>query len=154
MKKFLKFVSAFCVFAAALSFASSSCAAVSITIQNNREHNLSFAFCWAGFDKPDDRRIGWYNVKAGESKTFTFKDAQYALTAQDFGYYAMGGGKVWTGKADDERPLPVIIHPKQAFKGSPDDPIDGGRKVYFRHIKLKETSDDKVNGSATLTFNP
>ena len=154
MNNFRKFVSAFCVFAASLIFASSSCAAVTITIHNNRDHNLSFAFCWAGFDKPDDRRIGWYNVKAGESKTFTFNDAQYALTAQDFGYYAMGGGKVWTGKADDERPLPVIIHPKQAFKGSPDDPIDGGRKVYFRHIKLKETSDDMVNGSATLTFNP
>ncbi len=106
-----------------------------------------------GSTKPDDRRIGWYNVKAGESKTFTFNDAQYALTAQDFGYYAMGGGKVWTGRRMTSVPLPVIIHPKQAFKGSPEDSIDGGRK-YFRHIKLKETSDDKVNGSATLTFNP
>ena len=154
MKNFRKFVFVFCVFAASLSFASLSRAAVKITVQNNRGHSLSFAFCWAGFDKPDDRRIGWYNVNAGESKTFTFNDAQYALTAQDFGYYAMGGGKVWTGKADDERPLPVIIHLKRAFKGNPEDPIDGGRKVYFRHIKLKETSDDKVNGSGTLTFNP
>jgi hypothetical protein len=154
MNNFRKFVFVFCVFAASLIFASSSSAAVTITIQNNRDHNLSLAFRWAGFDTPDDRRIGWYNVKAGESKTFTFKDAEYALTAQDFGYYATGGGKVWKGKADDERPLPVIIHPKQAFKGSPDDPIDGGRKVYFRHIKLKETSDDRENGSATLTFNP
>ena len=154
MKNFRKFVFVFCVFAASLSFASSSLAAVKITVQNNRSHSLSFAFCWAGFDKPDDRRIGWYTVNAGESKTFTFNDAQYALTAQDFGYYAMGGGKVWTGKADDERPLPVIIHLKRAFKGNPEDPIDGGRKVYFRHIKLKETSDDKVNGSGTLTFNP
>ncbi|MGD9821410.1 MAG: hypothetical protein AB7U27_07630, partial [Aminobacteriaceae bacterium] len=65
MKNFLKFVSVVCVLAASLIFASSSCAAVTITIQNNRDHNLSFAFCWAGFDTPDDRRIGWYNVKAG-----------------------------------------------------------------------------------------
>jgi len=154
MKNFRKYIFVFCVFAATLSFASSSYAAVTITIQNNRDHNLSFAFCWAGFDQPDDRRIGWYNVKAGESKTFTFKDAQYALTEQYFGYYAVGGGKVWTGRANDERPLPVIIHPKQAFKGNPEDPIEGGKKVYFRHLKLKETSDDRVNGSATLTFNP
>ena len=154
MKNFRKFVFVFCVFAASLSFASSSCAAVSITIHNNRDHNLSFAFCWAGFDKPDDRRTGWYNVKAGESKTFTFKDAQYALTAQDFGYYATGGGKVWSGKADDERPLPVIIHLKRAFKGHPEDPIDGGKKVYFRHINLKQASNDPANGSATLNFKP
>ena len=154
MKNFRKYIFVFCVFAATLSFASSSYAAVTITIQNNRDHNLSFAFCWAGFDQPDDRRIGWYNVKAGESKTFTFKDADYPLTAQDFGYYATGGGKVWSGKADDERPLPVIIHLKRAFKGHPEDPIDGGKKVYFRHIKLKQASNDPANGSATLNFKP
>ncbi|MDD2452660.1 MAG: hypothetical protein PHI81_03235 [Synergistaceae bacterium] len=154
MKNFRKFVFVFCVFAASLSFASSSLAAVKITVQNNRSHSLSFAFCWAGFDIPDDRRIGWYNVKAGESKTFTFKDADYPLTAQDFGYYATGGGKVWSGKADDERPLPVIIHLKRAFKGHPEDPIDGGKKVYFRHINLKQASNDPANGSATLNFKP
>jgi len=154
MKNFRKYIFVFCVFAATLSFASSSYAAVTITIQNNRDHNLSFAFCWAGFDQPDDRRIGWYNVKAGESKTFTFKDADYPLTAQDFGYYATGGGKVWSGKADDERPLPVIIHLKRAFKGHPEDPIDGGKKVYFRHINLKQASNDPANGSATLNFKP
>ncbi len=154
MKNFLKFVSVVCVLAASLIFGSSSCAAVTITIHNNRDHNLSFAFCWAGFDKPDDRRIGWYNVKAGESKTFTFKDAQYALHCAGLRVLRHGRRKGLGGKADVDRPLPVIIHPKQAFKGSPDDPVDGGRKVYFRHIKLKETSDDMVNGSATLTFNP
>ncbi len=30
-------------------------------------------FLLGRFSIPDDRRIGWYNVKAGESKTFTFK---------------------------------------------------------------------------------
>ena len=154
MKNFRKFVLFFCVFAAALSFTESSCAAVKITIQNNRDHNLSLAFRWAGFDTPDDRRSGWYTVKSGESKTFNFEDAVYALTEQDFGFYATGGGKTWRGSPEDERPLPVIIHPKQAFQGGPDDPVDGGKKVFFRHINLKETGNDRKDGSATLTFNP
>ena len=154
MKNFLKFVSVVCVLAASLIFASSSCAAVTITIHNNRDHNMSFAFCWAGFDKPDDRRSGWYNVRGGESKTLTFEDAVYALTEQDFGFYATGGGKVWRGSPEDERPLPVIIHPKQAFRGGPEDPVDGGKKVYFRRIHLKETGSDRKDGKATLTFNP
>jgi hypothetical protein len=93
-------------------------------------------------------------VKAGESRTITFKDAVYALTAQDFGYYATGGGKVWAGKSNDERPLAVIIHPKGKFGGHPGDSIDGGKRVYFRHISLKQTDDSRENGSATLTFNP
>jgi len=138
----------------AVCFAPRSEAAVKVTIKNNRPHNMSFAFCWAGFDSPDNRRSGWYSVKAGETRTITFKDTVYALTAQEFGYYATGGGSVWAGKPSDERPLEVIIHPKDKFGGHPDDPISGGKKVYFRHINLKETGDTREDGTATLTFNP
>ena len=125
-----------------------------ITVKNNRDHNLSLAFRWAGFDLPDDRRSGWYIVPSGESKTFTFKDAYYPMTAEGFGYYATGGEKVWAGKSGDEH-MAVIIHPKNKFSGHPDDPISGGKKVVFRRVALKETDDGtRENATATLTFNP
>ena len=138
--------------------ASVSEAAVSVTVKNNRSHNMSFAFCWQGFDMPDDMSKGWYNVKAGETRTITFKDVVYALTAQGFGYYATGtpkGGKklTWAGKGGDEL-MEYYIHPKESFTGSRDEPIEGGQKVPFRKVKLKETGSDRTDGSATLTFNP
>jgi hypothetical protein len=154
MKNFKKFALAVCVFTVASCFSAKADAVIKITVKNNRDHNLSLAFRWAGFDTPDDKRSGWHTVKAGESRTITFKDAVYALTAQDFGYYATGGGKVWQGSANDERPNPVIIHPKNKFDGHPEDPISGGKQVYFRHVKLKQTDDSRENGSAALTFNP
>jgi opacity protein-like surface antigen len=148
-----KFTAAFLAVLLAVCFAAASAdAAIKITIKNNRNHNMTFAFRWSGFDLPDDRRSGWYNVPSGESKTFTFKDADYFLTAQDFGYYATGGGKVWQGKSGDERPLDVIINPNGKFSGHPDDPITGGKKVFFRHVALKETGAN--DATATLTFNP
>jgi hypothetical protein len=113
---------------------------------------MSFAFCWAGFDTPDDRRSGWYIVNAGATRTITLKDAVYALTAQEFGYYAKGGGSAWSGRANEGRRL-VIIHPTNAFSGHPDNPIAGGERVYFRYIKLTAAAN-RENGSATLTFNP
>jgi hypothetical protein len=127
-------------------------AEIKVTIKNNRSHSMSFAFCWAGFDTPDDRRSGWYNVNAGETRTITLKDAVYALTAQGFGYYAKGGGGVWSGRTNDERRL-VIIHPTSAFSGHPDNPISGGERVYFRYIKLTAAAN-RQDGSVSLTFNP
>lgn len=152
MKKFGLFIFLICALTG--PFVTQSDAAIKITVKNNRNHTLTLAFRWAGFDSPDDRRSGWYSVKAGESKTITLKKATYALTAQDFGYYATGGGKVWKGSAKDKRPLKTVIHPKKAFSGHPEDPINGGVTVYFRHIKLKETGNTREDGSATLTFNP
>jgi hypothetical protein len=99
-------------------------------------------------------------VKAGETRTITFKDVVWALNnAHDtFGYYAYGtprGEKTvyWKGKGGDEY-MDYYIHPKSAFTGSHDDPIDGGQKVSFRKIKLKEVGGERTDGSATLTFNP
>ena len=37
----------------------------------------------------------------------------------------------------DERPNPVIIHPENKFSGHSEDTISGGKKVYFRQVKLK-----------------
>ena len=145
---------------AAAIFIGASCAnaEVKVTIKNNRSHNLSFAFCWAGFDYEYDVSKGWYNVKAGESRTITFKDAVYALTSENFGYYAYGtpkGGKTlyWKGKDDDEY-MKFYIHKSEAFTGNHDDPISGGQKVSFRRVKLTEKGDSREDGSATLTFNP
>ncbi|MDR1622939.1 MAG: hypothetical protein LBS00_11245 [Synergistaceae bacterium] len=93
------------VLAAALtvSFSAPAETAVTVAIRNNRSHNMSFAFRWTGFD--DDNRSGWYTVKAGETRTIMFKDVVYVFTSPDFGYYATGGGRVWPGSANDERPL-------------------------------------------------
>ena len=124
-------------------------AEIRITIKNNRSHNISFAFCWNGFDSPDDRRSGWYNVKAGETRTITFKDAIAPLTMDGFGYYAEGGGSVWRG---DMRQ--VIIHPKKSFGGHPNGSVQGGKKVGFRKISLKKVGDANTDAVATLTFNP
>jgi uncharacterized membrane protein len=144
------------ILALSLHLASGADAAVKITIKNNRSHTMSFAFCWAGFDYPDDVSNGWYNVKAGETRTITLKNAVYALTFKNFGYYAKGtpeGGKTlyWKGKGGDEY-MAFYIHHKQSFTGSHDDPIDGGQKADFRKVNLKKVSQE--DGSATLTFNP
>jgi hypothetical protein len=143
------------VLALTILFSATAAAAIKVTIRNNRNHTISVAFRWSGFDTYDDRRAGWYVVKAGGTKTVNFASAAYALTAQDFGYYAYGGGKVWSGKNTDSRPLPVIIHPKNKFGGHPNGSINGGKRVYFRRMNLKETpGSGRENATATLTFNP
>ena len=116
---------------------------ITITVNNYRSHIISIAFCWAGFDAEDDRRLGWYNVNPGESKTFPIVEADYRLTSGSFGFYAMGGGNVWSGNLRN-----VVIHKSKAFDGNPDDPIEGGETVGFQKIELSE------NGAATLNFAP
>ena len=128
-------------------FVSQANAEIKITIKNNKSHNLSFAFRWLGFDMPDDKVKGWYSVPAGQTKTFTF-DVAYALTASGFGYYAQGGGKTWRGD------LEGWIHPKSKFSGNLHEMPSGMKKVGYRVIKLRQTSDDRVNGAATITFGP
>jgi hypothetical protein len=145
MKKFNVFFTAFCVIFAALCIASASEAKVTITVNNNRSYSLKMAFRWSGFDLPDDRRSGWFTVPANTTKKFTI-DVAYALTADSFGYYATGGGKVWQGKSGD---LAVIIHPTKNFSGHPDTKISGGKKVYFRRVKLKGSEE---TGRGTLNF--
>ncbi|MDL2271709.1 hypothetical protein LJC23_01600 [Desulfovibrio sp. OttesenSCG-928-I05] len=108
---------------------------------------MSFCFRWAGFDSPDDRVKGWYNVPAGATKTFTFSEVIYAHTSGSFGYYASGGNKVWTGD------LKGWISPGKAFTGTPDRVASGGKKVGYRKITLRVGSN-REDGSATLTFNP
>ena len=134
-------------------------AAITVTVNNNRSHALSLSFCWAGFDYDDDVSKGWYVVKAGETRKITLKDVQYHFTAESFGYYAKGTPKgektiYWRGKDDDSEYMAFYIHQSEAFTGSHDNPIKGGQKVHFRHMKLKETGNSRTDGSATLTFNP
>ena len=147
--KFIFFIAALSMAMVIFVGAQRADAEVKITIKNNRSHNMSFAFCWSGFDFPDDRRSGWYNVKSGESRTITFKDAISSLTMDGFGYYAEGGGSTWRG---DMRQ--VIIDPKKAFSGHPDGSIQGGKRVGFRKITLKKTGNDNTDATASLTFNP
>lgn len=127
---------------------------VKITLNNNRSQTISVAFCWSGFDSPDDRRIGWYQVKPGESRVITLNSAVSSLTMEGFGFYAnepVANGKrvVWSG--DLRR---VIIDPKNAFAGHPEDPAPGGVEVGFRKVKLKEVGDRNTDAVATLNFNP
>ncbi|MDI9370722.1 MAG: hypothetical protein QM446_07380 [Synergistota bacterium] len=127
---------------------------VNVTIINNRPHKLFVAFCWAGFDSVDDRRIGWYPVEPGQSRAINLGSAVSSLTMNEFGFYAMGtmnnGKKIsWSGDLRE-----VVIDPKNSFDGHPDDPIRGGQTVGFRQLKLKKVGDRNMDAVATLTFNP
>ncbi len=127
---------------------------IKITLKNNRSHNIAVAFCWSGFDYPDDQRKGWYVVKPDESRVITLKDAVAAMTWDGFGFYAQGTSKngrkvTWSGSLKQ-----VIIHPTKAFSGHPDDPIQGGTRVGFRKVNLKRVGDSRTDAVATLAFNP
>ena len=157
-RNFIFFIAALSLAAIILIGAPRADAEIKVTIKNNRSHTISLAFCWSGFDYEDDVSKGWYNVKAGETRTITLKDAQYHFTAESFGYYAKGtpaGGKTlyWKGKDDNEY-MQFYIHPSESFTGSHDTRISGGQKVAFRNVSLKETGNSRTDGSASLTFNP
>jgi uncharacterized membrane protein len=142
MKKFKAFFTVFSMIFAAVCIVSVSEAEARVTIgvQNTTKDKVYLAFRWSGFDMPDDRRQGWFVVQAGKFEAFTFEDVVYGLTADDFGYYAEGGGKVWAGKSSDKH-MGVIIHSTKSFKGHPDAPISGGKKVYFKRLSLKQLGD-------------
>ena len=156
MKKTLVKTAGLFVLAALLAVhcASRAEAWIKITLKNNRSHNIAVAFCWSGFDYPDDQRKGWYVVKPDESRVITLKDAVAAMTWDGFGFYAQGTSKngrkvTWSGSLKQ-----VIIHPTKAFSGHPDDPIQGGTRVGFRKVNLKRVGDSRTDAVATLTFNP
>lgn len=144
--------------ALAVCRAAPSEAQVKIKVVNKRSHDLSFAFCWRLYEDKGRtliKRIGWYSVSGGQSKAFIFNEALYDRTRNYFGYYAEGGGKVWQGKPYPDG-VEVIINPKGKFDGYADDPIPGGKKVYFRIIDLKDANENdqfnKKDAYATLTF--
>ena len=156
MKKTLLKTAGICVLAALLAAqcVSAAEALIKITLKNNRSHNIAVAFCWSGFDFPDDQRKGWYVVKPDESRVITLADAVAAMTMDEFGFYAQGtlkNGKkvIWSGDMKN-----VIIHPTKAFSGHPDDPIKGGARVGFRKVNIKKVGDSQTDAVATLTFNP
>ena len=125
---------------------------VKITLNNNRSHSISVAFCWDGFDIPDDQRKGWYVVQPGESREINLGSAVASLTMDGFGFYAKGtlkNGKkiVWAGDLKQ-----VIIHPSKAFGGHPEDNIPGGVTVGFRKVNLKKVGDQNTDAVATITF--
>ncbi len=135
-------------------YAPAAQAKVTVTVINNRSSTMWLAFCWNGFDMPDDRRVGWYSVKAGETRKLVFKNAISSLTMDGFGYYATSkndAGKKVVWKGDMRQ---VIIHPKKSFAGHPDDSIDGGKAVGFRKIKLKKIGGENTDATAKLIFNP
>ena len=127
---------------------------IKITLNNNRSHKIFVAFCWAGFDYDDDRRIGWYPVEAGQSREINLGSAISSLTMDEFGFYAMGtrenGKKVyWSGDLKN-----VMINPSKSFDGHPDTPINGGVEVGFRQMKLRKVGDNNTDAVGTLNFNP
>ncbi|MEA4881297.1 MAG: hypothetical protein VB045_07460 [Synergistaceae bacterium] len=127
---------------------------IKITLNNKRSHSIAVAFCWSGFDYPDDQRKGWYLVKPGKSRVITLADVVSSMTMEGFGFYAKGtpkGGNtvVWSGDMKQ-----VIIDPKNAFDGHPEDPIPGGVTVGFQKVTLKKVGDQNTDAVATLSFNP
>ena len=163
--KNMKWKVVFAVFLAAAIFigvfgVSSAEAEVKITIRNNRSHNMSFAFRWAGFDPYYSK--GWYRVNAGETRTITLSQPNIPLSRDSFGYYAMGGGSAWRGNNNDG--FEGWIHPTEAFEfeffpgDNPTQPKSGMQKVFFRKVNLRGTGEKDQwgaeKGAATLTFNP
>jgi uncharacterized membrane protein len=133
---------------------------VKVNIKNNRSYSIFVAFCWQNFDTEDDKSKGWFKVEAGKSTTVTIKSAIWQLTQDGFGYYATetsnGKTRYWRGKGGDEQ-MEYYIHPKKTFTGSHNEPIDGGKLVSFRKMKMREAgtnADGSINGIANLTFNP
>ena len=135
-------------------------AEVKVTIKNNRSHNMSFAFRWAGFDPYHSK--GWWTVKAGETRTITIQTVMQ-MSSGSFGYYATGGGSTWRGNNDTGRE--GWIHPKESFEfeffpdDNPGNPKSGMQKVLFRPFEPKRGAPNPKlgggdRGSATLTFNP
>jgi len=144
-----KIIAALFLTASILTGAPRADADVTITVINNLPHTMSLAFCWAGFDDPDDGKRGWFNVETGQTRVITLGEVSYRLSSESFGYYAQGGQTAWGGNLRQ-----VVIDPKKAFRGHPDDPIEGGITVGFRKVNLKDGDEDGDNGIATLTFNP
>ena len=145
-----KFILALFLAAAIFIGAPRADAELRVTIKNNRSHTLTFAFFYDAAND-DGFTTGWYNVKAGESRTITVnKDVPYRISSS-IGYYATGGGKVWQGSSDNGRRR--WIDPNNAFTHNADKgSIKGGKQVYFRIVRLTEGSNEL--GSTTLTFNP
>jgi hypothetical protein len=142
MKKFKAFFTSFSVIFVAVSIISVSLvseaeARITIGVKNTTKDKVYIAFCWGDFPKP--RRQGWSGIAAGETKTFTFEDAMFGVTVEEFGYYAQGGGKVWAGTSSNG--IGVIIHPNNSFKGNTLDPISGGKKVYFKRVTIKQVGE-------------
>jgi hypothetical protein len=156
MKKFKAFFTAFSVIFVAVSIISVSLvseaeARITISVKNATKDKVYIAFCWGDFpdEKRPGRRQGWSGVAAGETKKITFEDAMIGFTYERFGYYAQGGGKVWAGTSSNG--ISVIIHPNNSFKGHTQDPISGGKKVYFHRVSLKQIGDtEHATGSITL----
>jgi hypothetical protein len=136
----------------ALVLIAASCAGaeVKLTIVNKRSHALSFAFV-EGIT--ENYAGGWYNVKAGETKTFTLENSY----PDYFGYYAEGGGYVWQDK-NASSDWVYCIDPKESFTIVQGDTVPGGKKVGFREVDLtrydKGPDSAEPCGRATLTFNP
>jgi hypothetical protein len=142
MKKLKAFFTAFCVIFVAVCIVSVASvseaeARVTIGVKNITKDKVYIAFCWGEFPQP--RRQGWSGVAAGETKTYTFEDALFGVTIESFGYYAVGGGKVWAGTSSNG--ISVIIHPNNSFKGSIGDPINGGKNVYFKRVTLEQIGE-------------
>jgi hypothetical protein len=121
---------------------------VTVTIKNNRSHDMWVAFCLQGFGSPNDVSRGWYTVKAGEARRIAFKNN---IRSSDgvFGYYAAGGGSIWQGDGG----LEYWIHRKDAFTGGSSEngsPISGGEIVSFLSANLTKVSE--TEGEVTLTF--
>ena len=136
---------------------SSAEAEVKVTVKNNRSHTLSFAFRWNDVDVGYYCK-GWYNVKAGETRTITIGAAP---TLGGIGYYAKGGGSTWMG--NDNGSIAGFINANQPFEthswdregSNPDHSVGDMQRALYRPLNVTASQHDPMGtGSASFTFNP
>ena len=152
MKKSFLSASLFLISLALVLGSLESRAEVTIRVTNYLGSRVMIAFCWGGRTADQNRRAGWYYVLGYETKDIVL-DADYSYTWDEFGYYATGGGKVWSANSSPGASAGrVIIDPDGPFKGHPKDRIDGGQEVHFKKIKLTPLKDPE-DGVGAVSFN-
>ena len=119
-----------------------------VTVVNKTDATVSVALARCGGEESYARAKGWWNVKPGEKRTITVED-YYSPVTDSCAWYAesMGGKRVWDAK-DGE---PFWVHPKKSFEVQQIKRLDGGKKVYFRSLKLNINSNMEATATLTLT---
>ena len=124
---------------------------VRLTFKNTTTQNVLVAIIYAGFDMGDDRKVGWYAVDSGATRTVALPDKIHpSLTMEGTGYYAKSqprpGQKTlyWSG---DFKKLSVT---SQRFNAPQHEELKNGWAAGFRRIKLVRKNSDLATATITL----
>ena len=130
--------------------ASANAETLKLKVTNKTDATIHIAFAEgqvdSGGEDIPDRSRGWWNVKAGETKTRSY-EINTGFCAPYYYADSKGGKRVWGGKSGDRA---FWIHPEKGFNvvGKK---ISGGKRVYFRRLNY-EYDDRTGEYTASLNF--